>query len=107
MKVYDPHDAALRAVSANTTRPASAVVHDEPGVRLVVFRIEPGQQVAPHTSEATVLLSVLSGHGVVSAADEERDVGPGAVIAYAPGELHGMRARAERFCLLATIARGA
>lgn len=105
MKVYAPGDDAARAVSANPTRPATAVIHDAPGVRLVVFRIEPGQQVAPHTSEATVLLTVLSGRGVVSGGDAEREVGPGDVIAYDPGELHGMRALAERFSLMATIAR--
>ena len=93
------------AVSANPTRPATAIVHDAPGVRLVVFRIEPGQEVVPHTSEATVLLSVLAGRGTVTGGDESHLVGPGEVISYAPGELHGMRATDETFLLLATIIR--
>ena len=105
MKVHDALAAAAAAVSANPTRPATAIMHDAPGVRLVVFRIEPGQEVAPHSSEATVLLSVLSGRGTITGGDESHLVGPGEVISYAPGELHGMRAGDETFLLLATIIR--
>ena len=105
MKLLDAHAAARVAVAANPSRPATATMHDAPGVRLVVFRIEPGQQVAPHVSDATVLLTVLSGTGVISGGDGEAIAGPGAVAAFTPGELHGMRAGDERFCLLATIVR--
>jgi quercetin dioxygenase-like cupin family protein len=102
--VVDPAAAATAAMSRNPSRPASAVVHDAPGARLVVFRIEPGQEVAPHTSASTVVLTVVSGRGTVSGGGEERTVEPGAVITYAPNELHGMRAEDERFCVLAIIA---
>ena len=105
MNILDVQAAAAGAVQANPSRPATAVVHDVPGVRLVVFRIEPGRQVAPHSSEATVLLTVISGRGMISGPDRETVAGPGTVVAYAPGELHGMRAGAERFCLLASIIR--
>lgn len=103
MNIIDSLDAALRAVSANPTRPAMAVIQDAPAVRLVVFRIEPGQEVAVHTSDATVVLTVLAGHGTVSGGGELRAVGPGSVVTYAPREPHGMRAGSERFCLMATI----
>ncbi len=105
MKLLDAHAADRDAVAANPTRPATATVHDEPSVRLVVFRLEPGQQVAPHVSEMTVLLTVLSGRGVISGGDGESEAKPGVVATFAPGELHGMRAGEERFCLLATIVR--
>lgn len=105
MMILDPKAAADTAVAANPTRPATAVAHDSPAVRLVVFRIEPGQRVAPHVNDGTVLLTVLSGRGTVTGGTEEREVGPGCVVAYAPGEQHGMRAGGERFCLLATIVR--
>lgn len=105
MKLLDTHAAARDAVASNPTRPATATVHDAPGVRLVVFRLEPGQHVAPHVSEMTVLLTVLSGHGVISGGDRETEAGPGEIATFAPGELHGMRAGDERFCLLATIVR--
>jgi quercetin dioxygenase-like cupin family protein len=105
MKAFDAHAAALAAVQAHPERPATGTVHDAPGLRLVVFRLEPGQSVAPHTSEATVLLTVLSGRGTISVGEELIEAGPGHVVTLSPGEPHGMRATAERFCLLATILR--
>jgi quercetin dioxygenase-like cupin family protein len=107
MNVLNAHAAALEARSADANRPASAVLHDALGVRLVVFRIEPGQRVAPHVAQATVLLTVLSGRGFISGAADETAVEVGTVVAFAPGELHGMRADDERLCLLATIVRTA
>lgn len=104
MKVYSPHVAALAAAAAHSDRPATAIIHDRPDARLVVFRIEPGQRVPPHTSAATVILTVVSGSGSVTGGDEERAVGPGDVIAYEPGELHGMEAAEETLVIVATIA---
>jgi quercetin dioxygenase-like cupin family protein len=107
MKVVDARRAAADAAAPRTDRPATTIVHDSTDARLVVFRIDPGQQVAPHTSPSTVMLTVLSGTGVVSGADGEQAIGPGAVVTYEPDELHGMRATAdaaEPFVLLATIA---
>lgn len=103
MKVIDGTAAAAAAVSSNPTRPATAALHDVPAVRLVVFRIEPGQEVAPHTNPGTVLLTVLSGSGTISGENETHAVGAGSVVAYSPGELHSMRAGEEPFCVLATI----
>lgn len=104
MNTYDPRQSAADAVSAKQDRPATAIVHDGPDARLVVFRIEPGQIVAPHSSTSTVLLSIVSGHGVVSGASEERQVHAGDLVVYAPNELHGMRALEEQLVVLATIA---
>ncbi|MEO8479678.1 MAG: cupin domain-containing protein [Gemmatimonadota bacterium] len=103
MKVIDLEGSAHDAVTANPTRPATAVLHDTPAVRLVVFRIEPGQQVAMHTNPGTVLLTVISGNGTILGDNESHEVGVGSMVAYAPGELHGMQAASEQFCLLATI----
>jgi quercetin dioxygenase-like cupin family protein len=106
MKVIDAITAARAAVSANPSRPAAATVQDAPGVRLVVLRIEPEQEVAPHVSEATVLLTVLDGTGIISGGEGEKIIaGPGSVVVFEPQELHGMRATGERFTLLATIVR--
>lgn len=105
MNVVDAMGAARQAVTANPSRPATAAVHDAPAVRLVVFRIEPGQEVATHTNDGTVVLTVLSGRGTISGADESHDVGPGTVVGYAPHEPHGMRAGTEQFCVMATIIR--
>jgi quercetin dioxygenase-like cupin family protein len=69
----------------------------------VVFRIEPGQEVAPHTSNSTVLLSVVKGTGTVSGATGESSVSPGDVVAYEVGELHGMKAGSEQLVIAAII----
>ena len=103
MKTFDARTTAATAVAANPTRPATAVVHDTPDARLVVFRIAPGQAVAPHRNASTVLLTVLSGRGFVRGEVGEVAVRAGEVAAYEPNELHGMRAEDDELVLLATI----
>ena len=103
MRLIDPAAIAASAVAANPSRPATAIAHDDPDVRLVTFRIEPGQEVRPHTSTSSVLLSVVSGSGVVSSPGGEHPVRAGDVALYARGELHGMRAVAEELVILAVI----
>lgn len=104
MKVVEPAAAARDAVAAHPERPATALVHDGPDVRLVVFRIAPGQAVAVHTSPSTVVLHVLSGDGVVSGVEGERAVRAGQVVVYQPNEPHSMRAADQELVLLAAIA---
>ncbi len=74
MKVYDAPALATSAVAANPARPAMAVIHDSVGARLVLFRIEPGQEVPVHTNASTVLLTVISGTGIVIGGDDQRAV---------------------------------
>jgi quercetin dioxygenase-like cupin family protein len=104
MKTYETSALAAGATAAQPTRPATLIMHDSPDARLVLFRLEPGQAVAPHRNASTVILTVLAGTGTVSGPDSERTVRPGDVVTYDPDELHGMRSDAERFVLLATIA---
>jgi quercetin dioxygenase-like cupin family protein len=100
-------EAARNAVSANPSRPGTAILHDTADVRQVVFRIEAGQSVPPHRSVSTVLLTVLEGAGVLSGEDGDAPVDrhcvAGDIVAYDPNELHGMRAEGEQLLLLATI----
>jgi len=104
VKVHDASALARAAVAANPTRPATHLAHDSDDARVVLFRIEPGQSVAVHTSPSSVILSVIAGRGVVSGADGERDAKRGDVVTYAPGEPHGMRATDEQFIIAAIIA---
>ena len=104
MQIHDVKSAATAAVAARPDRPAMAVMHDSADVRLVVFRIEPGQQVATHTNASTVVLTVLEGTGIVSGADGDRAVKPGEIATFEPREPHGMRSTGERFILVAAIA---
>jgi len=108
MKKLDPIQAARDAVTANPARPATAIIHDSADARCVVFRLEPGQQVAPHTSPSSVLLLAVEGSGTVTTADGETPDGEmplavGEAAMYEPRELHGMRAVAERFVVMAVI----
>ena len=103
MKVLSALGAARDAVSAQPSRPATALLHDVPDARAVVFRIDPGQEVAPHTSTSTVMLSVVSGSGTVSGASGESSVKAGDLVTYEVGELHGMKAGAEQLVLVAFI----
>jgi len=103
VKIIDVAREASTAVAANATRPATAIVHDDTDARLVVFRLSPGQSVAPHRSVSTVTLTVIAGEGFVLGGDDERHVTPGHVVVFEPNELHGMRADAGSFVLLATI----
>jgi quercetin dioxygenase-like cupin family protein len=103
MKHLVPVQAARTAVSAHAGRPATAILHDSPDARLVVFRLAPGQAVPPHQSVSTVTLAVLEGTGVLSGGDGERTCSAGDVVVYAPNELHGMRATDGELLLLATI----
>lgn len=107
MKPLFAADAARGAVAANADRPATAILHDSEDARLVVFRLAPGQHVAPHSSTSTVALLVLGGSGQLSGGDDAypltRDVKAGDMVIYLPKELHGMRALDEELLLLATI----
>ena len=104
MKILDSTAAARDAVAASPTRPAMAMLLDMPDTRLLVFRIAPGQSVAPHQSVSTVILTVLDGEGIVLGKEGERPCRPGDVVVFEPGETHGMRAVDQTFKLLATIA---
>jgi quercetin dioxygenase-like cupin family protein len=109
MKRFDPLTAARQAVASRVDRPATAIVHDSAGVRLIVFRLAPGQSVAPHRSTSSVQLTVLEGTGVLTGELEmgttaDQVCTSGDVVVYLPNELHGMRATGEDdLLLLATI----
>jgi quercetin dioxygenase-like cupin family protein len=103
VKVLDLGIAASTARSARDDRPATAIVLDSPDVRLVVFRIAAGQQVAPHRSTSTVLLTALEGSGFFVHANGEIPARAGTFVACEPNELHGMRAGDETLVVLATI----
>jgi quercetin dioxygenase-like cupin family protein len=104
MKVYAAPALAASAVAAHAARPATALVHDSDDARVVIFRIERGQQVPVHTSVSTVLLFVISGRGVVGGAGGDQVVSPGDIIAYDANEPHGMRATTEQLVIAAVIA---
>ena len=104
MKVYHASEIATHAVAAHANRPATSLVHDSSDARVVLFRIEPGQEVPVHTNPSTVLLTIISGSGIVVGAEGERAVSAGDIVAYDVQEPHGMRAESERLIIAAVIA---
>lgn len=104
MKVQHLPTVASLAATPPAGRPATAIVHDSPDARLVLFRIDPGQAVPPHTNASTVLMTIISGSGTVSSPVGDHAVRAGDVVLYEPGELHGMRAEIDQLVILATIA---
>lgn len=104
MKIFRGPEVAASAVATHAERPAMSLVHDSADARVVLFRIEPGQQVAEHTSVSTVVLTVLAGSGTVSGADGDRTVAAGDIITYDQREPHGMRATSEQLVIAAVIA---
>ncbi len=103
MITLDPRQSAVDAVASSSTRPATAIIFDSPDARLVVFRIMPGQSVAPHHNPATVIITVLRGEGFLAGRDGERLCHEGQLVTYEPGETHGMRAGDAELHLLAMI----
>lgn len=103
MKRYEPLSIARTAIPAAPNRPTVTIVHDQDDGRLVVFRLEPGQQVATHTSTASVFLSVISGSGFITGADGEEKAGAGEVFAFSPREPHGMRTGDQQMVVAAVI----
>ena len=66
-----------------TSRPATALIHDSADARVVLFRIEPGQQVPVHTSASTVLLRDRVGQWERSRAPKVNEsVRAGDIVAY-------------------------
>jgi quercetin dioxygenase-like cupin family protein len=104
MKIHDVPTLAASAIAVRPDRPATALVHDSADARVVVFRIEPGQEVAVHTNPSTVMLMIVEGRGIVSGGEGERAVKAGDIVAYDQREPHGMRATAERLVIAAVIA---
>lgn len=88
---------------ARADRYASALVHDEANVRVVAFRLAPGQVVPAHTSPATVLVHVVAGRGTFTGNDSALELAAGASAVYAPEEPHSITADDAGVDFLAVI----
>ncbi len=81
----------------------SFVVFDSDQARLALFCSEPGQGVDSCCSDSRVMMTVLEGEGTFTTKGGEVEGGPGSIIIWEPGEMHGYRAK-TRLVFLATIA---
>jgi quercetin dioxygenase-like cupin family protein len=80
-----------------------SMVADTPQARMVLFCLEPGQQILPHTSTSAVSLYVVEGEATLHGSGEGTAVKAGTLVTYEPEESHGWRAE-TRLVVLATIA---
>jgi quercetin dioxygenase-like cupin family protein len=78
------------------------LLHDSDPARYVLFCLEEGQEIEPHTSSSTVTILVLDGKGKWLGG-EEIEFNKGDICFYEPEEPHGFRAE-KRSVLLAVIA---
>jgi quercetin dioxygenase-like cupin family protein len=80
------------------------ILHDEANVRIVGFRLLPGQPIPPHRSPSTVTVLVTEGSGTFHGEGGEAllRVGEGAV--YAPNEVHSITAGEAPLRFLALLA---
>jgi len=71
--------------------------------RAVLTRVAPGGRFAPHRDPYSHLFYILAGTGLISAGEEQRSVGPGAVVRIAAGELHGYENSGNEKLLLLSL----
>jgi quercetin dioxygenase-like cupin family protein len=79
-------------------------VVDAPGLRVVVFRLAPGQEVPDHAAAHHVLMMVRSGAGELRAGERRVAAAPGDWLHAPPGVSHGFRAGEAGLEVLAVIA---
>ncbi len=82
---------------------ASQLLHDAPEMRVVVFGVDAGQEIPPHTAPARVLMHVVQGQGVFVTGEGTAPARAGTFVVTEPNEPHGFKAEA-RTVLLAVIA---
>lgn len=81
----------------------SKLVFDSEQVRLALFCSEPGQGVEGCSSTSRVLFTILEGEGEFFDGKSRITAGPGEVVVFEPGGVHGYKAT-SRLVFLATIA---
>ena len=83
---------------------ASEVLHSCQDMRVILFSLQPGQELAPQTSSSSVCLQVVRGNGELLVGQEWAATANGMIRFYPPGEAYGIRAKDEPLSVLATLA---
>ncbi len=73
-------------------RAVARVVGRDRNMRVIRFCLLAGQEIKPHRSPSTVLMTVLKGRLVFVGGEEEMELKEGDALLCAPGEPHGFRA---------------
>ncbi len=86
----------------DTGRLVSKLLHDSERCRVVLFCLEPGQELSPHQSSSEVIFYGVEGKGTISVGDDTVGVESGTVVVCPPLLPHGIKAE-ERTTVLAVI----
>jgi len=84
----------------------SRTLHQEAGLRVILFGFAPGQELSEHSTPMTATLQIISGRATVTLGEECFDVGPGAWAQMPPKLPHSIRAQDEPVLLLLTMVKG-
>jgi len=78
----------------NPEHPAREVVYNDGNVRVMRFYLKGGQEIKPHRSPSTVVITVLKGKlsFYIGSEDREEVLEEGATVFYDPNEPHGFKA---------------
>ena len=80
----------------------SKILFDSEKARLVLFCLEKGQEIAPHTVKSQVVMVVVSGKGTITAGNKTHKVKQDSLVVSESMEAHGIKAE-EQMVVLATI----
>ncbi len=83
-------------------RPVSKLLHDSEKSRVVLFCLEPGQEIASHTSTSEVVFYGVDGGGTILLGESEVELEPRAIVVCPPVVPHGIKT-GERMVVLAII----
>ncbi len=78
------------------------LLHDSERCRVVLFCLEPGQEVSPHQSTSEVIFYGVEGKGTILVGTDEVEVASGTIVVCPPLLPHGIKA-GSRTTVLAII----
>jgi quercetin dioxygenase-like cupin family protein len=87
----------------DSRRVVSKLLYDSDKCRVVLFCLEPDQEVPPHESSSEVIFYGVEGKGSVLVGADRVGVAPGTIVVCPPMLPHGIKAT-ERVTVLAVIA---
>jgi quercetin dioxygenase-like cupin family protein len=85
----------------------SRTLHQEAGLRVILFGFAAGQELSEHSTPMTATLQILRGDATLTLGAETFIVGPGAWVQMPPRLPHSIRAHDEPVLLLLTMVKSA
>jgi len=90
-------------ISFSKEGPKKEILYDSEKARAVLFCLEPGQGVGPHSVASEVALLAIDGKGIFVTGNGEKEADKGSLVVCRVNEQHGMKAKDERFVVLVVI----